>query len=55
MLLLSVRVVDDLANISRFAVRRFTGRHSPEDPNTMNRPRLPDAVGPTKQKDVFNE
>lgn len=46
MLLLSVRPIEDCANISRLATTRFTGKHSPDEPNTMNRPRLPDAVGP---------
>lgn len=46
MLLLSVRACDELAYSWRLTVRLFTGRHSPDEPNTMNRPRRPDAVGP---------
>lgn len=46
MLLVSDRTNDDLANIWRRAVVRLTGKHSPDEPNTMKRPRLPDAVGP---------
>lgn len=46
MLLLSVRACDELAYNCRLAVRLFTGKHSPDEPNTMKRPRRPDAVGP---------
>lgn len=46
MLLVSDRTNDDFANIFRRVAVRLTGKHSPDEPNTIKRPRLPDAVGP---------
>lgn len=55
MLLLSVRANDDFAYNWRLTVVRFTGKHSPDEPNTIKRPRLPDAVGPgfLKKNHIF--
>lgn len=44
----------DLAKPWRLADSRDTGKHSPEEPNTINRPRRPDAVGPKMHNSGLN-